>query len=225
MKGIPYKLHYADVIDNNDLEKKGRVKIKIPYMHKDTHPDLLPWATQFMVGGGGSSDYGKSLIPEEESKIWVGFYDEVDFKKPFYLADIVLSGIHPHTIFEDNVKSKIESDSQYPNTKYTAYKNGVCVGVDSSEDNPEIFMYHPTGTFFRVDNTGNTYLKAGSGDYEKMLKGETVKQFFDDLLTAIVAITVTNPETTSPIPINNIPQFELLRAQLTNLLSLQNHSN
>lgn len=224
MNGLGFKLHYADVIDNNDSEKKGRIKIKIPYLHKNTTDDLLPWATQFCIGGGGSNEYGKSFIPEKDSKVWIGFYDEPDMQKPFYIADITLSEIHPHNLFEDNVKSEIESSSSYPNTKYTYYKNGICIGVDSSEGSPEIFVYHPSGSYFKIDDNG-CYLKSGSVAYEKMLKGETVKQFFDDLLTAIVAITVTNPETSSPIPINNIPQFELLRAQLINLLSEKNYSN
>lgn len=224
MNGLGFKLHYADVIDNNDSEKKGRVKIKIPYLYKNTTDDLLPWATQFCIGGGGSNEYGKSFIPEKDSKVWIGFYDEPDMQKPFYIADIQLSEIHPHNLFEDSVKSEIESSSSYPNTKYTYYKNGICIGVDSSGDSPEIFVYHPSGSYFKIDDNG-CYLKSGSVAYEKMLKGETVKQFFDDLLTAIVAITVTNPETSSPIPINNIPQFELLRAQLINLLSEKNYSN
>lgn len=223
MNGLGFKLHYADVIDNNDSEKKGRIKIKIPYLHKNTTDDLLPWATQFCIGGGGSNEYGKSFIPEKDSKVWIGFYDEPDMQKPFYIADIQLSEIHPHNLFEDSIKSEIESSSSYPNTKYTYYKNGICIGIDSSDDSPEIFVYHPSGSYFKIDNDG-CYLKSGSVAYEKMLKGETVKQFFDSLLTAIQGITVT-VEGGLTGGVSNAPSFEILRAQLDTLLSEKNYNN
>ena len=41
----------------------------------------------------------------------------------------------------------------------------------------------------------------------------------DNILTAIQAITVTNPETSTPIPINNIAQFALIQAQIDTILS------
>ena len=219
MNGIPFDLHYADVIDNNDPDKKGRIKIKIPYLHEGLSNDLLPYATQFLIGGGGSNDYGKSFIPENNSKVWIGFYDKEDMKLPFYIADIQLSEIHPHNLFEDNVKSEIESSSSYPNTKYTYYKNGICIGVDSSDSNAEIFVYHPSGSYFKIDNSGKSYLKTGTGTFEKMLKGETFKTMLDNILTAIQAITVTDPQSSSLLPINNVAQFALIQAQIDTILS------
>jgi len=223
MNGILTELHYSTVIDNVDPLKAGRIKIKIPYFHKEVEDDLLPWAVQNCVGGGGSSTYGKSFIPEIGSQIWCGFLDDRDLKKPFYVADIQLRDFHPHTLFEDNVKSDLVSSSSYPNTKFTYYKNGVCIGVDSSDANPEIFVYHPTGSYFKILKDGKTYLKSDSGTFEKMIKGETLKSILESLIDAISLITVTcaAPGNPSSVPIN-VASFTLIKSQLITILSNNN---
>lgn len=158
MKGIPVELYWADVIDNNDPNQYGRVKIRIPQFHTDLSEDLLPWAYQFVQSTGGSSTYGKSFIPENGSKIWVGFFDPEDLKKPYYLSDIQLSEFNPHLLFNDNIKSNISSASSYPNTKFTYYKNGICAGVDSSTNNPEIFISHPKWNIL-INKDGKLHIK------------------------------------------------------------------
>jgi hypothetical protein len=165
----------AQVIDNNDLSKKGRVKIKIEHLHWGFNDDMLPWAKQSSLATGGSDEYGSSNIPEKDSFIWVWFEDVDQFMtQPYYSFDIHFSDYHPHNLFEDNVKSSIGSSSNYPNAKYTYYPNGVCIGVDSSSNNAEIFIYHPSAYIF-INKNGILEMKAGTVATEFAMLGETLK--------------------------------------------------
>ena len=173
-------LYPAKVINNNDTKKKGRVQIKIEHLHYGiTKEDELPWAHQSSLGTGGSNLHGSSNIPENDSFVWVWFEDIDEFKKkPYYLCDIHFSNFHPHNLFEDNVKSTLGSASVYPNAKYTYYPNGICIGVDSSEGNAEIFIFHPSASIF-IDNTGGIEFKSGSVATELTVLGETLKAWLE----------------------------------------------
>lgn len=156
----------AEVIDNNDPDKAGRVKIKIPTLHARVDDENLPWAKQKTLFSGGSNSYGSSTIPEIGSLVWVQFDNDKDFLKPFYVADIHLNNFHPHSLFEDNIKSNIDGfSSSYPDVKYKYYKNGNCVAISSNEGSPEIAVYHKSGTNLFIDKTGKVFV-TGKGDIE-----------------------------------------------------------
>lgn len=156
----------AEVIDNNDPDKAGRVKIKIPTLHARVDNDNLPWAKQKSLFSGGSDSYGSSTIPEIGSLVWVQFDNDKDYLKPFYVADIHLNNFHPHSLFEDNVKSSITGfSSSYPDVKYHYYKNGNCVGVSSNASTPEIFIFHKSGTNIFIDANGKIFV-TGKSDIE-----------------------------------------------------------
>jgi hypothetical protein len=165
----------AIVINNNDPSKKGRVQIKIEHLHYGITDNELPWAFQSSLATGGSGTHGSSNIPENNSFVWVWFEDADEFlRHPYYLSDIHFSNLHPHNLFEDNIKSALGSSSSYPNTKYTYYPNGICIGVDSSSSNAEIFIYHPSAYIF-INKNGILEMKAGTVGTEFALLGETLK--------------------------------------------------
>lgn len=222
----------AKVIDNVDTKKQGRVKIKIEHLHFDFTDDMLPWAMQSSLSTGGSDSYGSSSIPEIDSYLWIWFEDtDVFYRQPYYIMDLQFTGKQPHNLFETNIKSALGSASSYPNTKYTYYKNGICIGVDSSSDNPEIFIYHPSATIF-IDNAGKVKITSteiellgGTTASEATVLGETLQTLIENMLIGIEAITVTNPETTTPIPINNIATFTQLRTTTLPTILSENIKN
>ena len=225
-------LYPATVIDNNDTEKMGRIKIKVKHLHAGVDNDLLPWAKQHLLFSGGSDTYGSSNIPEINSLVWIYFENEDDFLKPYYVADIHLNNFHPHTLFEDNVKSEISGfNSSYPDVKYQYYKNGVCIGVSSNDTNPEIVTYHPSGTYSFIDKNGKIWNyspvgienKSGSATTEPAVLGTQLKTTLENLIDAINAITVTISGATGGI--NNAAAFTLIKANLSTILSQLNKNN
>ena len=203
----------AKVINNNDTKKKGRVQIRIEHLHFDSATGIsdkeLPWAIQSCHSTGGSNLHGSSFIPENNSFVWVWFEDTDPFlRQPYYSMDIHFSDFHPHGLFESNVKSGLTSASAYPNTKYTYYPNGICIGVDSSTANPEIFLYHPKASIF-IDKSGKVKItavdieiKGGTVALEKSVLGETLQTVLGKLIDQILAITVPTGVGPSGTPIN-----------------------
>ena len=97
--------------------------------------------------------------------------DEVYFKKPFYIAGSSLEDMHPHEIFDNSVKSKIDGyGSSYPDVKFIHLKNGINVALSSSSSNKEISIVHPSGTYVYIDTNGKVKIKSS----EINLKGEKV---------------------------------------------------
>ena len=169
------QLYYATVIDNvyqsmqGVQSKNGRVKIQVQELHADAIQLHLPWARPFVMSTGGGSSSGVSAIPEIGTNVWVFFSDENEglYKKAFYIADGSLDNFNPHELFSDNVASMIGSQAVYPNAKYYYFSNGICLGVDSSSDNPEIFIYHPMASIFinadgLLQITGPTQITLGN---------------------------------------------------------------
>lgn len=150
----------AKVIDNNDTDKSGKVKIRIEHLHWGFNDEMLPWAISSSLSTGGSNSFGKSNIPEINSYVWVWFEDtDIMLRYPYYNSDLQFESYHPHVLFDSNIKSKIGSIGNYPNIKFTYYKNGICIGVDSSS-NKEIFVYHSTGVYFLINNSGEVHIHA-----------------------------------------------------------------
>jgi len=160
-------LHIAKVIDNNDPDKKGFVKIYIPYMHFEIANNLLPWAIPFQNFLGGSITAGISIIPEIDSYIWVFFEDEEIHKNPFYVGNVVNQDVNISALFEDNIKSSLGSESSYPNNKFLITDNGICIGFSTETGKPEVWVYHPKSYLF-INKDGNLEYKDNDNNNIKL---------------------------------------------------------
>lgn len=176
------KFYVAKVIENDDKTNhedglaEGRVQIYIEHIMHGFEPDHYPWARPIPVSSGGSNAHGTSFIPEIDSHIIVYFEDEPYLKNAFYLGDMNFKQKHPHTLFDDEVKSSVDGfSSEYPNVKYLYLKNGICIALSSDEANPEIVIYHPSSQLF-INNIGDILIKDPNGNEIKMnAEGVTLK--------------------------------------------------
>lgn len=168
-------LYVAEVISNTDPKKQGRVKIYIESIMSGWSKSHLPYARGFTTGGG-SNLYGLSNIPEVGSKIWV-FSEKPDLKKNwYYLAGFEEADINPHLSFINLVGSS----SKYPNFKFMRFKNGVTIGVDSSDSNPEVVIQHSSSASIFIDKKGEITIKGDKlkfkGDVKITGKLEVTKE-------------------------------------------------
>jgi len=217
------KIYAATVFKNTDPLLEGRVQIYIDLFMSGYSESLLPWARPFFSSTGGSSEYGESRIPEEDSKVWVWFENEEDKKNPFYVTGIQLQQLSPHLLYEENVRNNITDNgttlatATYPDVKFTYEKNGVCVFVSSGIEK-EWGVYHPSGTYLFISNDGKVYLRSGSGDTERMVLGETLRSKLDTLLTQLQTEThATLLGPTSP-PLN-ASAYASIQGELDEILS------
>jgi hypothetical protein len=223
-------LHYATVIKNDSTLspsglKNGGIQVKIPYLMDGINDDDLDWALPFHLSTGGSNESGLTCIPEIGSLVWVFFYDQENNKKLYYIADVNLTNFGASNLFEDNVKSNITGfTSAYPDIKNLHLKNGVNIALSSNDDNPEIAVYHPQGSYIFINKNGEIQIKAGSVAIEKTILGETLKTKLEALIDAINAITVPTGVGPSGTPINEAT-FITLKSELTQILSAKIKNN
>lgn len=87
----------AKVIDNNDTEKKGRIKVQVYPFFTDVEAAYLPWAVPAMplfCGAGNNS--GFFSVPKIGSWVWV-FFENGDYNQPVFFAEAV-TAVHGITV-------------------------------------------------------------------------------------------------------------------------------
>lgn len=163
-------LHIAEVYDNNDTLKEGRIQIYIESIMEGFTTTHYPYARPFIKGVGGSTDYGILQIPRKNSKVWVFCENPELMTNWFYLADVSLKSLNPFkkimtflstTFSLSNVNGGLGLSSSYPNIEVKLYPNGVYTGVSLGND-PELFIYHPEGTFISINKDGDINTKSST---------------------------------------------------------------
>ncbi len=150
----------AKVIDNNDPEKKGRVKIYIEWLMEGIPASDYPWAYQ-------DREF-TSYIPEINDMVWVYFENEENFKNPFYKNKISYEDYNEHN-------QKIGSlEGDYPDIKYIKLKNGVAIAINSNKE--EISITNGGAEIF-INSTGEIHIKGDGSSIEFTVLGETLKNW------------------------------------------------
>lgn len=163
-------LHIAEVYDNNDTLKEGRIQIYIESIMEGFTSIHYPYARPFIKGIGGNTDYGVLQIPRKSSKVWV-FCENPDLMTNwFYLADVSLKSLNPFkkiitflssTFSLSNSAGGLGLTSSYPDIEVKLYPNGIYTGVSLGDD-AEMFVYHPEGTFISINKDGDINSKCNT---------------------------------------------------------------
>lgn len=155
------------VIDNNDPEKKGRVKVRSSDQHTNIKDVDIPWVR---LGGnltyGLTSSVGTISIPVLGSRITYTLMGEDQY--------------HPIAIGQpitDKSTVKEITDRNYPHTRGGVDRSGNIWLFDSKED---VFQFtHVTGTSITIDGKGHVYIgvadnKVGPDAKEYVPQGITI---------------------------------------------------
>jgi len=137
-------IYRAEVLDNNDPSKLGRIKVNVFGSFDGIEASSLPWAVPAMPIFTGSGDgFGFFSIPEVSSHVWC-FFEAGDINQPVYFAEAP-SGVYglPE-----------ERDTDYPCTKVIKTKNGITITIDDKFGNEEIKITHPAGSVLTIDKSG-----------------------------------------------------------------------
>jgi hypothetical protein len=113
------KNYIAEIKDNNDPDKEGKVQIYIPELHYGFQSSQYPWARQ-------DREF-TSDIPEINDLVWIYFEDKEYFKKAFYKNKLNLKQYHDHN------KTIGSLTGVYPDIKYVRLKNGVSIALNSNQ--------------------------------------------------------------------------------------------
>jgi len=157
---IKLNLHYAEVTDNDDPNKKGFVQIRILPQFKDIKESLLPWARPFKTSGFDGNNQSMSL-PEIGAKIWTLCDDK--FITFYYLYGSFTSGLFDYDSIKSSLDSVTElSDSAYPNIDFQLLNDGS-IRFHNRTSGDHGFL-HNTGTYTIIDTNGYVTISESSGN-------------------------------------------------------------
>ncbi len=148
------------VVDTNDPEKKGRIKVEIyPYFH-NIEAKYLPWcipATPLFCGAG--SGVGSFTIPEVNSLVWC-FFEAGDIYQPVYFAE---APDFIHGIGE-------EKETNYPQSKVWKTSSGFLVVIDDSV--PSITISYVGGVGVVISGQDNSVVITQPNGTSMQLSGD-----------------------------------------------------
>lgn len=150
----------AKVIDNNDLDKEDKIKVKIYPEFIDIKNSDLPWISPYNNGKDGQKDIGKRNIPEKDSWIRVAILDNF-WQEIFYVEGEFLIDNKLYSLFDTSLKSKVSEigTQTYPQPNIIeTFKDGSCEFRNT--DTGEYCLLHNSGSYFFIDADGKFYVNS-----------------------------------------------------------------
>lgn len=188
------KLYFGKVVDVKDEEKICRVRVSIPGYTDEIPTDQLPWYFPF---------YGINYLPIENDTVPVIIFNE-NFTHGFYnnKVDLVSNGLDG-TEYENYVE---------------LYKR---LGVQATYKESEGWLFLNKDSKIQINEKVIDIIAKkinhNSGK-EPMVLGEQLKKVLEELIDAILALTVQTPNGPSKKVINAI-MFQKIKAKLSIILS------
>lgn len=141
------------VTDNQDPEKRGRLKLLIPSVLTDQISD---WALPCMPYGG-SPDQGMFMVPEIDAQLWVEF-EEGDINRPIWVG----------TFWQQSSDVPEEAKKDEPTTRLFKTTSGHTLQFDDADGEEQFRLYHPANAEMIIDHNGSISLTDPTGAVVKM---------------------------------------------------------
>ena len=131
----------ALVVDSNDPDQVGRVKVRVLGVMNDTPEDALPWASPaFPLLGGGEAS-GTISVPAAGALVWV-FFEMGDPLFPVYFAQA--TGIRGGT---PTPPSESRTAGEYPHNHVIKTDGGNIIEMDDTSGKARIKITSKNGHF------------------------------------------------------------------------------
>jgi hypothetical protein len=152
-------IYRGKVVDNNDPEKAGKVKVEVyPMFYGITKADL-PWAIPaYPIFEGSGSGFGYFAVPKVGTLVYC-FFEAGNHYQPVYFAEAP-SKIH-------GIPSS--SETNYPDRKVMKTTSGLEFIIDDKDK--VITINHPTGTYVQIAGNGSVIVNSLNS---VVIKGLTV---------------------------------------------------
>jgi len=121
----------ATVIDNNDPDKLGRVKVAFPWQD-DKSSESTPWIRVAQTYGGGKS-HGFYFVPETDTEVMVGF-EHNNPEKPFVINSLYHKDFNPSAWANGSNTMKVIKT-----------KSGNQIHLIDGKDEEKIRIFHKKG--------------------------------------------------------------------------------
>ncbi|MCG8699156.1 MAG: type VI secretion system tip protein VgrG [Bacteroidales bacterium] len=122
----------AKVIDNNDPDGMGRIKVRFPYMPQDETPWLritTPYA---------GADKGIFFIPEVDEEVMIAF-ENGNAEKPYVIGSLYTGNSKPDSFVNDKNDFKAIRSRTGHTIQFTDTKGEECITISDIEGNTIMF--------------------------------------------------------------------------------------
>ncbi len=145
----PQRTYYGKyrgfVVDNDDPERRGRLKVRVPSVLGDA---TTAWALPCLPFGG-LANQGLFLVPELDSQLWVEF-EEGNRDFPIW------SGV----FWQQQRDVPAEADVGYPASRVLRTPSGHVLHFADESGKEIVLLQHKDGAELRLDETGAVTLKS-----------------------------------------------------------------
>jgi len=138
------------VVDNNDPNHLGRIKVNVFGVFDGIEVEELPWVVPaFPLFSGSGLDSGWFAIPSLNSYVWC-FFEAGDHEQPVYFAEAP-SGAY-------GIPG--EAETNYPDRRVIKLSSGITFYIDNLDK--EVKLSHPSGAYVLIDEDGNISISGTS---------------------------------------------------------------
>ncbi|TKB25860.1 phage tail protein [Desulfopila sp. IMCC35006] len=143
----------AVVVDNQDPQKRGRLKLRIPSVLAEQNSD---WALPCLPYGG-LDQQGLFFIPDIDAQVWVEF-EEGDISRPIWVG----------TFWQQQSDTPEDAVKEEPTTRMIQTSSGHILQFDDEEGEERFRLYHPADAEMIIDKQGTITLNDASGAVLRM---------------------------------------------------------
>jgi len=134
--------------DNQDPQKRGRLKLLVPSVFGDTQTDwALPCAPY-----GGLGGQGLFMIPDTDAQVWVEF-EEGDVNRPIWVG----------TFWQQEGDVPEDAAKDEPTTRLLQTASGHILQFDDAEGEEQLRIHHPSDAEVILDAKGRIALTDSGG--------------------------------------------------------------
>ncbi len=148
-----YGKYRGIVIDNNDPQKRGRLKLRIPSVLADQDTD---WALPCLPYGGYEQQ-GMFMVPDVDAQVWVEF-EEGDIHRPIWVG----------TFWQQESDVPEDAAKDEPTTRLIRTHAGHILQFDDEDGEERFRLFHPAEAEMIIDSNGSISLTDASGAVLKM---------------------------------------------------------
>lgn len=187
---------FVGVVENrNDPKKMGRVQVRIHNIHSDKKTILptenIPWAVPLMpITSASSGQVGTSPTGITVGSTVFGFFlDGRSAQNPVIAG--TFPGIPGNDIARHDVASEAREQNRvvkalvgpepaspyaakYPYNKVTKTEGGHVVEIDDTPGRERLHVFHKSGTYVEIDQTGRLVIKGVGDRFDITIKDNNV---------------------------------------------------
>jgi len=169
----------AIVVDNNDPEMLGRVRLKVPEVFGEVLVTDWAFGKVGITGSDGKHEKGDFHVPDKDDAVWCEF-ESGNPNYPVWSGTWYSKSTPPPVLAQGDADTTVQPvyhatgiapdpyRAKYPYNHVFKTLSGHTVEFDNTPDQERIKLFHSSGTFVDIDKDGNVRIKVVGNVYTEV---------------------------------------------------------